>query len=221
MKNKILKELSIILLAATLSTGCSNTSANASTSKSQPQGSPSVSDVLEKKASEESSQIAVTSPEPSILSSDEANFYESPSDDASFTVTDDINTTQESNTSDIAYDTEPDPDVDIDLTAMSSTMVYSEVYQMCYYPEEYIGKTVKMDGMYSFFYDSESGNSYYACIISDATACCAQGIEFKLLDEQYPPEDTEYVAVKGVFDLYEEDGVNYCTLKDAELLASS
>ena len=32
--------------------------------------------------------------------------------------------------------------VDVDLTVLSSTMVYSEAYNMMYYPENYIGKTV-------------------------------------------------------------------------------
>ena len=39
--------------------------------------------------------------------------------------------------------------VDIDLTALSSTMVYSQVYDMLYFsPESYRGKTVKMRGSF-------------------------------------------------------------------------
>ena len=36
--------------------------------------------------------------------------------------------------------------IDVDLTKLSSTMVYSEVYNMMYTPDDYIGKTVKMKG---------------------------------------------------------------------------
>ncbi len=36
--------------------------------------------------------------------------------------------------------------IDVDLTKLSSTMVYSEVYNMMYTPDDYIGKTVKMNG---------------------------------------------------------------------------
>lgn len=114
-----------------------------------------------------------------------------------------------------------DPNVDIDLTALSSTMVYSEVYDMMNTPETYVGKKIKMDGLYSFYHDDTSGNNYFACIIEDATACCAQGIEFELTDNYiYPddyPEEGGRVAVIGVFDTYEESGYQYCTLRDASL----
>ena len=68
--------------------------------------------------------------------------------------------------------------VDLDLTVMSSTMVYSEVYNITVAPEEYIGNIVRMKGEFATQVDPESGKRYFACIIKDATACCAQGIEF-------------------------------------------
>lgn len=37
----------------------------------------------------------------------------------------------------------------IDLTAMSSTMVFAEVFNMTTHPEDYVGKTVKMQGIFS------------------------------------------------------------------------
>ena len=40
--------------------------------------------------------------------------------------------------------------VDVDLTVLSSTMVYSEVYNMLYYDQEsYYGKTVKANGIFA------------------------------------------------------------------------
>lgn len=115
-------------------------------------------------------------------------------------------------------DTATDPSVDVDLTSLSATMVYSEVYQMMYYPENYVGKSIKMDGLYDHYHDDNSGNDYYACIIQDATACCAQGIEFKLSDGNYPADTQDYVSVKGTFTTYEENGTTYCTLVNAELV---
>ena len=111
--------------------------------------------------------------------------------------------------------------VDVDLTALSSTMVYSEVYSMLTAPEEYIGKTVKMSGRYTSFHDETTGNDYNACIIRDATACCAQGIEFELnsqytYPDDYPQED-EQITVTGVFTTYQEGNSTYCTLRNAEL----
>ncbi len=112
--------------------------------------------------------------------------------------------------------------IDIDLTALSSTMVYSEVYNMMAIPEDYIGKTVKMDGIFSSFCDDSTGKYYYACIIMDATACCSQGIEFELEGEhKYPddyPEVGEQVCVVGTFDTYKEGEYTYCTLRNARML---
>ncbi|MCR5476584.1 MAG: hypothetical protein K6E92_03035 [Lachnospiraceae bacterium] len=110
---------------------------------------------------------------------------------------------------------EPEEEVDVDLTVLSSTMVYSEVYNMMVTPEDYLGKIVKMEGMAASFYDEVTGNTYYACIISDATACCSQGIEFVLAEGYDYPEDGEDVCVSGVFDLYTEGEYTYCTLRGA------
>ena len=109
----------------------------------------------------------------------------------------------------------------VDLTALSSTMVYSEVYNMMYYPENYVGKTVKMSGVYAVYHDESTDKCYHACIISDATACCSQGIEFELTDDYtYPdnyPEEGGQICVEGVFDTYQEGEYTYCTLRNSRI----
>lgn len=109
--------------------------------------------------------------------------------------------------------------IDVDLTQMSSTMIYSEVQNMMLKPADYVGKTVKMQGAFSV---SEIGeNRYFACIIKDATACCAQGIEFDWSgDHSYPadyPKDGSDITVTGEFTTYNEGQQQYCQLKNAEL----
>lgn len=112
--------------------------------------------------------------------------------------------------------------IDIDLTTLSATVVYSEVYDMMMMPDKYIGKTIKMGGTYSSFYDEASDKYYFACIIMDATACCAQGIEFVLTDDYvYPddyPQEDDPICVVGVFDSYVEDGYTYYTLRNAKFV---
>ena len=118
--------------------------------------------------------------------------------------------------------------VDVDLTVLSSTMVYSEVYNMLYfYPEDYYGKTVKMTGQFNVYqWVDESGvvadmPVAYACIISAATACCAEGMEFVLKDDlAYPddyPELGAEITVIGEFQPYEENGVTWYHLVNARL----
>lgn len=110
--------------------------------------------------------------------------------------------------------------VDVDLTALSSTMVYTEVYNMMMRPSDYVGKVIKMSGLF-YPYTNQDGTKYYpACLIQDATACCAQGIEFLLTGAEYPdgyPEIGSTVTVTGTFETYEEDGILYCHLVDAWL----
>ena len=103
--------------------------------------------------------------------------------------------------------------VDVDLTALSSTMVYAEVYNIMVSPDKYIGKTVKMRGSYYASYYDETGKYYHYVIIEDAAACCQQGLEFiwngdHTYPEDYPADGTE-VEVVGTFDTYEELGVSY------------
>ncbi|MCR5666146.1 MAG: hypothetical protein K6G01_04900 [Eubacterium sp.] len=111
--------------------------------------------------------------------------------------------------------------IDVDLTQLSSTMVYSEVYNMMVTPDDYIGKVVKMNGAFSIYEDEETGQIYYACIVQDATACCSQGIEFELAgDYTYPddyPELDSEIVVQGTFETYEEGDLTYCRLADATL----
>ena len=89
-------------------------------------------------------------------------------------------------------------------------------------PDAYMGKVVRMEGVYTVYNSEETGNHYTSCIIQDATACCAQGMEFVLTDNySYPddyPEEGDIVEVVGVFDTYREGEYLYCHLKDAKLV---
>lgn len=115
----------------------------------------------------------------------------------------------------------PTDGVDVDLTALSSTMVYSEVYAMVYEPEEYLGKTVRMRGLFASA--ENEGQTYYACVIQDATACCAQGLEFEPENTEKLPEPGAEITVQGTFDWYREEAENgnfylYLVLRDATIL---
>ncbi len=117
--------------------------------------------------------------------------------------------------------------VEVDLTVLSSTMVYSEVYNMLYNdPAHYLGKTVKARGEFSIYQLVTDGVLQpdpvsYACIISDAAACCAEGMEFVLKgDLTYPddyPELGAEITVIGEFQSYEENGMTWYHLVNARL----
>lgn len=103
-----------------------------------------------------------------------------------------------------------DEGVDLDLTRLSGTMVYAEVFNMRYEPEDYYGKVIRIQGLFSAYQNPETGEYYYNCIIPDATACCAQGIQFFPADEAltYPddfPENGATVTVRGTYELLDEN----------------
>ncbi len=118
-----------------------------------------------------------------------------------------------------------DPDADVDLTTLSSTMVYSQVADMMYTPEKYQDKIIKASGLFSVYHDDSQDKNYYAILIQDATACCAQGLEFVWEgDHTYPddyPEIGKEITVMGSFSTYEEDGATYCQLLNADLAVNS
>ena len=111
--------------------------------------------------------------------------------------------------------------VDVDLTRFSSTMVYSEVFNMMYAPDDYIGTTIKMTGQFVYYEDPDTKARYFTCIIGDAMACCSQGLEFVMEgDLAYPddyPELGAEITVIGEFQSYEENGMTWYHLVNARL----
>lgn len=115
----------------------------------------------------------------------------------------------------------PEAAVDVDLSVMDSDMIYATVYQMMSDPEQYVGKTFRIEGKFYVTYDEMTKSQYYYCVIKDATECCAQGLEFvwgdgsHIYPDEYPTDGTE-VIVDGTFELYMENDSRYCRLANAD-----
>lgn len=145
------------------------------------------------------------------------------------TTTETVATTEDNDENETAISTETgsqtETGVDYDLTTMSKSMVYATVYQLMIDPDSYRGKTFRIMGDYYASYYEATGKYYHYCVIQDATACCAQGLEFVWGDgshvypDEYPAENTS-IVVEGVFETYTEDDnpqVQYCRLVDATM----
>ena len=116
-----------------------------------------------------------------------------------------------------------DGEVDYDLTVMGADMVYATVYQMMIDPKSYIGKSFKIRGNYYSSYSNDKDVYYHFCMIKDAAACCAQGLEILWADEKMNrhencPEEDTLVTVEGVFETYEEGPNTYGRIKDAKIV---
>ena len=118
-------------------------------------------------------------------------------------------------------ETSSQSDVDIDLTKLSSTMVFGEVYSIVNFPKDYAGQKVRAKGQFSYYENPDTKERYYAVVIEDATACCAQGIEFVLSDEStYPQNIGDEITVVGEVEVYgemPEYGIIFCHLANAYL----
>ena len=103
-------------------------------------------------------------------------------------------------------------DVDVDLTTMSSTMVYSYVYDMLSHPSDYKGQMVRMDG------DSNTTHGgTHSCIVYDALGCCTEGIEYILPEEEEYQDDGTKITVVGRFATYKKGEGTYFVLVDSVL----
>ncbi|MBR4641034.1 MAG: hypothetical protein IKO79_10790 [Butyrivibrio sp.] len=209
---KKMRYIAALTLVVLITSGCADDSDAA---RSKPgNGAKTIDDLIEEQnaASDMSSLIA------------EYGEYEEEDEDASY---DDILGASDSSAAASSFHTAEEIDVEgdyVDLTKQSSTMIYTTVYNMMYYPENFVGKTIKMTGNYSEYIAEDTGKRYFACIIKDATACCSQGVEFELTEDyKYPdnyPKEADPITVEGVFDLYKEGEYQYCTLRNAKLCES-
>ena len=107
--------------------------------------------------------------------------------------------------------------IDVDLTKLSATMVYSAVFDIMENPSAYRGKTIKISGTHFVSHDPAKDKYHHACIIWDATACCMQGMEFELTDKNYPPNETEITLI-GKFDVYTIQKIDNPILRDARIV---
>ena len=100
--------------------------------------------------------------------------------------------------------------IDVDLTVLSSTMVFAEMFNIMTNPADYMGKTIKISGSYHASLFDKTGMYYHYVLIEDASACCAQGVEFILNgDHAYPddfPVERAIIEIVGVYRSYEEFG---------------
>lgn len=111
-------------------------------------------------------------------------------------------------------------DIDYDLTEMNSDMIYATVFMVVQDPESYAGKTFKIYGNSYTFPTTEGKSMTHYCLIKDALACCAQGLEFisSNSDEKYP-NDGDEIVVTGTLESYtvEDIPMPLCRLVNAKI----
>jgi uncharacterized membrane protein YcgQ (UPF0703/DUF1980 family) len=86
-------------------------------------------------------------------------------------------------------------------------------------PDEYIGRTVKLEGIYDEYADEESGETL-RYVIRYGPGCCGNdgvaGFEFTYNGEQKPKMD-DWIEATGTVDIADPDDYGYVVLRLSEL----
>ncbi len=232
MKKGLILAIILLITMSCVLSGCGNNKDSNTKGSHTKSNQSTVNKVLEDKTSQSNKDNVDNSAnnDNSKVTENESKEADGGNQDKNNTAASQSNTAQDSDKgkkeeekSDSKQKTKSEADtVDVDLTKLSATMVYSEVFSMMAVPQEYVGKTMKMEGLFAYYKDEQSGQDYFACIIQDATACCAQGIEFELEgNHKYPrdyPNIDELICVQGIFEEYEDHGLKFYRLAHAKMV---
>ena len=114
----------------------------------------------------------------------------------------------------LAAGAEPTPPTVIDVEIKDKLFI-TQVDDIYINLGDYLGKTIKLEGVFSSTVYSGNGQTYH--FVNRYTPGCCPGVDFftsgfeVVYDGEYPEEDA-WVEAIGVYDRYEEDGYEYFQL---------
>ena len=102
---------------------------------------------------------------------------------------------------------------DGEIIEVREKMFISQMNDIYLNKEDYLGKTIKYEGIFTGYEAPETGNIYYS-VIRYGPGCCGtdgnSGMEV-IWEKEYPAED-DWVEVTGTLEEYDEDGAGYLRL---------
>jgi len=111
--------------------------------------------------------------------------------------------------------------IDLDISELSGVLAYSQVVNINESPDDYMGKVIKLNGLYFSSYYDKTDTYYHYVLVGDEALCCQTGLEFVWKGEHaYPndyPERQAEIELIGVFGSYEELGKTYYCLEVEDL----
>lgn len=104
------------------------------------------------------------------------------------------------------------------VVEIKEKMFIAQTNDIYFNAEDYLGKTIKYEGIFDVYEDTETGAKYYS-VIRYGPGCCGvdanAGFEVRW-DEDYPASN-DWVEAVGVLEEYEEDGNKYLRLNLSSL----
>ena len=103
---------------------------------------------------------------------------------------------------------------DIDLTKLTDMLASSEIVNMHYETQDFMGLIIRVTGVYEESSPDEADLYTGACKVYDG--CCTwNAIDFILADGSETPKNGDTITVTGVFDTFERGKYTTCVLRDA------
>ncbi|MBR0030977.1 MAG: hypothetical protein IJP61_01605 [Treponema sp.] len=103
--------------------------------------------------------------------------------------------------------------VDYDLSKMNYNMISALTFDMAMNSDKYLGKKIKIQGLFFSLLNEDVNQRFYACLVYDATACCQVGLDFvlngeKKYPEDFPAERTE-IEITGIYETRKAGNIEY------------
>lgn len=114
--------------------------------------------------------------------------------------------------------------IDIDITSLSGEMVHSEIENILSSPDDYVGKTIKLSGLFissasQYSTGKPTDQVYYACMVIDQDDCCQRFVEFVPdASVKFLPKVGDSITIIGELQLYYNGQSKYCHLVNAEFM---
>ncbi len=100
-----------------------------------------------------------------------------------------------------------------DVIEIKEKMFVAQTNDVYYNPEDYLGKTLKYEGLFDAYDDPSNGQTYYA-VIRYGPGCCGIDLNagFEVLWDREYPTPNDWVEAVGILEEYEENGQKYLRL---------
>jgi uncharacterized membrane protein YcgQ (UPF0703/DUF1980 family) len=110
------------------------------------------------------------------------------------------------------------PALKMPVVEISEKMFIAQCNDVYLNPDDYQGKAIKLEGIYSSYVDSKSGNAYHY-VMRYGPGCCGNdgsaGFEF-LYDGEMPKPD-DWIEVTGTVEKVTEDDMEYIVLRASKV----
>lgn len=99
------------------------------------------------------------------------------------------------------------------IVVIKEKMFIAQTNDIYFNAEDYLGKTIKYEGIFSVYEAPETGTKYYS-VIRYGPGCCGVDANagFEVCWDKGYPDQGDWVEAVGVLEEFEENGYNYLRL---------